>query len=254
MMGATRATPALDEIEVAVLASVAAKVVPELAAVTAPDNCAAGPAPALLPEQMLPAGHAEHVVRWLVSVPPLVNEPCGHMLQTAATAAEYLKSESHARHSCVPPSAAVPAGQGTTMLVPEHACPAAHGVQAVRRAASFPVVCEPAAQVLQRAAPFGENFSSVPHTSQVSLPASAAVPAAHSICTLEPEHLEPAGHCEHVVRWLASLPLVKEPAPQVLHVAAPLEECLLSAPHASHVSLPASAAVPAEHSVCVLPP
>ena len=140
MMGATRATPAVDEIEVAVLVSVAAKAVPELAAVTAPDNCAAGPAPALLPEQMLPAGHAEHVVRWFVSVPPLVNEPFGHMLQTAAIAAEYLKSEPHARHSCVPPSAAVPAGQGKTALLPEHACPAAHGVQVVRRAASFPVV------------------------------------------------------------------------------------------------------------------
>ena len=54
--------------------------------------------------------------------------------------------------------------------------------------------------MLQVAAPFSEYLSSAPHTSQVSLPASAAVPAVHSICTLEPEHLEPAGHSEHVVR------------------------------------------------------
>ena len=97
-----------------------------------------------------------------------------------------------------------------------------------------------------------EYWLSYPHPEHLCCPDVEYVPASHGTDVLDPStHALPAGHDEHSVRVVATPPLVKDPIGHVSQILAPASAYFLSFPHATHVSLPEAAKVPAEHLVAV---
>ena len=87
---------------------------------------------ALVPEHLDPAVHAAHVWR-VVELPPLVNEPTGHVPQMLAPASAYKLSFPQSPQSEDPADANFPGAQADTEPDPSpHAAPVGHTVHLVR--------------------------------------------------------------------------------------------------------------------------
>ena len=132
-----------------------------------------------------------------------------------------------------------PAVHSTGTLVPSHFIPATQYEQILRIVEELPpLVHEPAGHTLQLPAPALEYFRSSPHSWQMKLPAGLNLPGAQITATLDPLHLDPAGHAEHESRVFVSPPDVREPGTHVSHDDAAEPEYFVSLPHAVHVELP----------------
>ena len=143
----------------------------------------------------------------------------------------------------------MPAGHGDFLLLPSHEYPAGHTLHNVRVVAVPPDVIDPAGQTTHsmELALF-EYWLSYPHAEHWYCPAMEYLPASHGTVLLDPStHALPAGHEEHTVRVVSNPPLVKEPIGHVSQILAPASAYFLSSPHATHVSLPEAANVPAIH-------
>ena len=202
----------------------------------------------LVPLHELPAGQERQVDRVSV-VPPDVNELAAHLSQRAEESVLYMLSAPHTAHTFAPAALYVPAGHGALMLLPSHEYPAGHALHTVRVVVVPPDVIDPAGQTTHSIElALSEYWLSYPHAEHWYCPAMEYLPASHGTVLLDPStHALPAGHEEHVVRVVSNPPLVNDPIGHVSHMLAPASAYFLSSPHATHVSLPEAANVPAIH-------
>ena len=146
-----------------------------------------------------PAGHCAHDVR-VVDEPPAVKELVLHVLQLVAPPPLYFVSLPHR----------------TRVLLPSHVYPGGHVLHEVCVLESTPPpVNKPTPQVLQ----------------VVALPVLYILSSPHGLLLLRPSHLNPGWHAPHEVRVDEVPPAVKDPAPHVLQLAAPLALYTVSPPH-----------------------
>ena len=134
-------------------------------------------------------------------------------------------------------AAKYPAEHSTFSDVPEHEKPDGQVPQDVRVISSPPEVNEPGRHRSHFAASFELKRSSAPqsvqfvaaaadavparHGEQDDAPASAYVPAAHSISTLVPAHACPERHSLQLVRVVLLPPEVIQPAEHLVQLPAP---------------------------------
>ena len=105
------------------------------------------------------------------------------------------------------------------------------------------------------ALPAAANLLSAPQLVQDDAPAFENVPALHVVTLLDPSHLLPAAHVEHVVRVLLVPPLVYEPGAHTWQLSAlPAAENLMSMPQFVQDDAPALENVPAGQVVMTLVP
>jgi len=157
---------------------------------------------ALLPSHRDPAGHVAHDER-VVDVSPSVAEPAGHTWQVSELAVEYLLSSPQAMHVAAPAGLYLPATHGAGVLLPSHALPFGHALQADLMSGEEPAtttVREPATHVEHDLAPALEYVLSLVQSVHVLLPAPLYFPASHNVTTVVPSHRLPAGHGAHVSR------------------------------------------------------
>ena len=101
----------------------------------------------------LPAGHTVHVLR-VVTPPPPVCEPGGHVSQILAPTSAHFLSSPQSLHVELPPVANLPAAHEDTDPEASHVTPLGHTEHEVRVFSSVPpVVREPAGQLRQVLAP-----------------------------------------------------------------------------------------------------
>ena len=159
-----------------------------------------------------------------------------------------------------------------TTLVPSHAEPIGHSLQAVRSVVFVPPeVNQPAPHTAQLAAWFALHRLSAPQASHTATcpaenvparhgahddaPLAALVPAPHACCSLVPSHAKPGGQGAQFVRVvIPSPPVVHEPAGHALQLLAPASLYRLSLPHSEQLLAPAAAAYPASHCSMMLVP
>ena len=142
----------------------------------------------LPPEHAEPAGHCEHDWR-VLSEPPDVYDPVGHLSQRAAAAPLNSVSPPHGEQLPEPSGLNVPETHCALLLVPSQDDPGEHSEHVFRvlPASSPPEVIYPAPQSLQLP-PVSVSLYllSDPHVAQDALPATLNVPGAHATALLSP--------------------------------------------------------------------
>ena len=140
-----------------------------------------------------------------------------------------------------------PAGHDVSTLDPKHANPTGHSAHEMRVLAVCPAVWEPFTHVRHAGAPVLLYSTSLPQFEHAVAPALLNAPAGQKLVELDPSHVWPAGHDEHVVLATVVPPDVTDPAAQVLQLVAASSEYFVSAPQSTHTPLPAGLNLPPAH-------
>jgi len=121
--------------------------------------------------------HATHPVR-PAALPPVVREPGAHVKQEVAWVAPlYVLSFPHAVQTSALLLLNVPAGHGSSELVPSHVYPPVQSEHDVWVLVDPPLVLRPAGQTSQLPAPAELYFESLPHCVQNCAPEAEKYPA-----------------------------------------------------------------------------